>query len=85
MSETDQMELDLLQKRADACGMYCNRHRTWDPARGGGDLYLQRKKKFRGDPNGESLVRFATPDRVHRHLARIEEEQRFDRQSLIES
>ena len=30
-----------------------NRHRNWDAARGGGDLYLQPKKKFRGDLNGD--------------------------------
>jgi hypothetical protein len=40
MPETEQMELDLLQRRADAVNHYVNRHRTWDPARGGGDLYL---------------------------------------------
>jgi hypothetical protein len=80
MSETDQMELDLLQKRADACGMYCNRHRTWDPVRGGGDLYLQPKKKFRGDVNGD-ICRYATPDQITRHLCRIEEEARHQRKA----
>jgi hypothetical protein len=73
------MELDLLQRRADAVNCYCNRHRNWDAARGGGDLYLQPKKKFRGDSNGE-ICRFATPDQVHKYLARIEEQQRFERQ-----
>lgn len=78
--ETSDMELDLIQIRARACNHYCNRHRQWDPARGGGDLYLQRAKKFRGDPNGESICRYATADQVHRHLARIEEEARYQRQ-----
>jgi hypothetical protein len=76
--ETSDMELDLLQRRASAANCYCNRHRTWDPARGDGDLYLQPKKKFRGDLNGE-ICRYATSDQVHRHLARIEEEARHQR------
>jgi hypothetical protein len=34
--------------------------------------------------NGD-ICRYATPAQIERHLARIEEQQRFDRQSLIES
>jgi hypothetical protein len=77
--ETSDMELDLIQRRAKLAGCYINRHKFWDPVRGGGDLYLQRAKRFRTDPNGESIVRYATADTVHRHLARIEEEQQHQR------
>jgi hypothetical protein len=76
--ETSDMELDLLRRRADAANCYVNRHRQWDPARGGGDLYLMEKKKFRGH-HAETIMRYATPDQVHRCLARIEEQDRFDR------
>jgi len=78
MSETTEQELDLLKIRARAAGFHCERHRFWDPARGGGDLYLQRAKKYRGDPS-PSICRFATPDQIHRHLARAEEQNRHDR------
>jgi hypothetical protein len=84
MPETDQMELDLLQRRADAMNHYVNRHRQWDPARGGGDLYLQPKKKYRGDVNGD-ICRYATPAQIHKHLSRIEEEARHQRQLVNES
>jgi hypothetical protein len=66
------MELDLLQRRADRAGYYVNAHLNWDPTRGTGSLYLQRKKKFRGDPNGESLLTFATEAEVHAKLAELE-------------
>lgn len=79
MAETSQMELDLLQRRADACGMYVNRHKSWDAARGGGDLYLQPKKKFRGDLNG-NVLSYATEDEIHAQLARIEAKQ-FERRA----
>jgi hypothetical protein len=71
-AETSEMELDLLQRRADATNCYCNRHRNWDPTRGNGDLYLQLKKKYRGDPNGESILRYATADEIHRKLGELE-------------
>jgi hypothetical protein len=72
MIETDEMEFDLLQRRADAAGMYVNRHKNWDPARGTGEFYLQRKKKFRGEPNGESILRYSTADEIHAEFGRIE-------------
>jgi hypothetical protein len=70
MSETDPMELELLQRRASAGNYYVNRHREWDAARGGGDLYLQPKKKFRGDLNGNILA-YATAEQIHRKLAEL--------------
>ena len=75
MAETDEMELDLLRRRADACGMYVNRHKEWDPNRGNGDLYLQRKKKFRYERN-EDVLRYATADQIHNALCEIENRSR---------
>jgi hypothetical protein len=69
------MEFDLVQRRADAANYYIQRHKNWDPTRGNGDLYLQHKKKFRGDPNGESILRFATADEIHRKLGELEQQQ----------
>ncbi len=74
MAETSQMELDLLQRRADASNFYVNRHRNWDSTRGNGDLYLMRKIKFRGDTR-ETILRYATADEIHAELGRIEQEQ----------
>jgi hypothetical protein len=70
--ETSEMELDLLRRRASDCGMYVARHLKFDPCAGGGDLYLQRAKRFRGDANGESYLRYSTPDQVHAALGKIE-------------
>jgi hypothetical protein len=47
--------------RADAGNYYVNRHR---------DLYLQMKKKFRGDVNGNILA-YATADEIHRKLSEL--------------
>jgi hypothetical protein len=77
-AETDDMELDLVQRRADAAGYYVNRHRNWDPARGTGDLYMQRKKKYRGDENGASILRYSTADEVHAKLGEIEAQQHIN-------
>jgi hypothetical protein len=71
MAETDQMEFDLLQRRARAAGYYVNRHKNWDPARGTGDLYLQRAKKWRNE-HEETLMSYATADEIHAALAEIE-------------
>lgn len=71
MAETPEIEFDLLQRRARACNMYVNRHRNWDAARGGGDLYLQLAKKFRNE-QVESILSYATPDEIHSVLAEVE-------------
>ena len=80
------MELDLLRRRADAAGYYVARHKSWDPTRGNGDLYLQRKKKFRNEPN-EDVMRYSTADQIHARLGRIEEQNRFSlkRRNVIAS
>jgi len=71
MGEISQMELDLLRMRADAAGCYVNRHKQWDPARGDGQLYLQAKRKFRGERTAD-LLRYATADQIHAELTKIE-------------
>jgi hypothetical protein len=73
MAETSDMELDLLRIRADAAGCYVGRHRNWDPARGGGDLFLQWRRKFRNAPL-ETILKYATPDAINQRLAEIEME-----------
>jgi hypothetical protein len=73
MSNTDEIELDLLQRRARTCNHYVNRHKAASPM--GGDLYLQPAKKFRSE-HVETLVRFATANEIHAALAQIEERQR---------
>jgi hypothetical protein len=73
MSNTDEIELDLLQRRARACNHYVNRHKAASPM--GGDLYLQPAKRFRSE-DVETLVRFATAKEIHAGLAQIEERQR---------
>jgi len=55
MSETTEAELEDLQRRAGAVHCYCNRHRTWDPARGRGDL----ERRYRGyGEKGTSLLAY---------------------------
>ncbi len=74
-AETPQMELELLQRRAEASNYFVQRHKYWDPSRGTGDLYLQRKRKFRGE-HVDTLMRYATADEIHAELGRIEAENR---------
>jgi hypothetical protein len=69
MAETNEMEFDLLCRRADAGNYYVNRHKAADLTRGG-DLYLQPKKKFRGDLNG-NILSYATVDEVHAKLSQL--------------
>lgn len=66
---TDEMELDLLRRRAYHCGMYVERHKRSDIC--GGDLYLQ-ERRSRGNPKPPSILRFATADQVHDALREVE-------------
>lgn len=70
MRETDEIELDLLRRRADASNYYVNKHKGWDPTRGNGDLYLQRKVKFRTEPK-ETILRFSTAEQIHAKLTEL--------------
>jgi hypothetical protein len=77
VTETAAEELESLQVRARAVGCYCNRHRTWDPVRGGGDLWLQWKRRFRDDRGSDlDLLRYADAATVATALAEIEAQPR---------
>jgi hypothetical protein len=73
MGETPEAELEILQARASAVHCYCNRHRTWDPARGGGDLWLQWRRRFRDDRGSDlDLLHYADAATVRAALSEIE-------------
>jgi hypothetical protein len=65
------MELDQLQKRAKAAGMYCNRHKACDPL-SGGDLYLMEAKRFKTAPMPPTILKFVTAEQIHKALTTIE-------------
>jgi len=65
--ETDELEFELTARRCEREGFYLGRHRNYDPAQGGGDLYLMPKQKFR-DQRNPSLLSYATSDEVHAFL-----------------
>jgi hypothetical protein len=71
VSVTSDLDLIWLQKRAELCGCYCNRHADADPMHG--DLYLQDIRTDK-NPHPPSYVRFATVEEVERALTRIEEQ-----------
>lgn len=71
MPETSEAELDLLQRRAKQVDFYCNRHKSYDPARGGGDLYLMVRKRFKHE-KVETLISYATPFQIETALLEIE-------------
>lgn len=71
MRETSDMEFDLVRRRADAVNCYVNRHKNFDPARGGGDLSLQPRRKFRRE-HVDTILGYATADEIHAELAKIE-------------
>ena len=46
----DAEELELMQRKAEAFGLYVNEHRNFDPCRGSaGSLFVMDKRKFRGE------------------------------------
>ena len=61
MASTDPEELELLQRRAAALGLYCNEHKNYDPCRGGGPLFVIEKRKSRGQ-ECETFLKYATPE-----------------------
>jgi len=73
MSVTPELDLIWLQKRADLCGCYVNRHPDADVTRGG-DLYLQERRTQRNFGDVPSLVKFATVAEVEAALTVIERE-----------
>jgi hypothetical protein len=71
MSQTSEMELGLLQRRARACGMYVNRHKVWDAARGTGDLYLM-EQKTRRNCHPPTIISYANVSEIENALSEIE-------------
>ena len=70
MAETPELELDLLRRRAAACGMFVQRHRVADTMLGG-DLYLQ-PRRTTTNPRPPSILKYARADQVHAALAKAE-------------
>lgn len=56
----DAEELEFLQRRAAALGLYCNEHKNFDPCRGTGSLFVVPIRKFRNE-HRPSLIKYATP------------------------
>jgi hypothetical protein len=73
VSATSDLDLLWLQKRADLCGCYVNRHPSADVTRGG-DLYLQSRRTQRNFGNVPTLVKFATVAEIEDALTAVEEE-----------
>jgi hypothetical protein len=67
MAETDDMEFDLLRRRAEALGYFVQRHRNYDPCMPGGDLYLAPSRRFRGE-HVDTILKYATADKIHAYL-----------------
>jgi hypothetical protein len=70
MSFDDETEFDLLRRRAEPLGLHVQRHRTWDPARGGGDLYIMPKRRYRGE-HVETYLKYSTVDEIHKFLNEV--------------
>jgi hypothetical protein len=71
VSVTSDIDLIWLQKRAELCGCYCNRHPDADPM--SGDLYLMDRRTVK-HPHPPSYVKYATIGEVENALAKIEGE-----------
>ncbi len=71
MSVTSGLDLVWLQKRAELCGCYVNRHRTADAD--GGDLYVMMRRTDK-NPRPPTLAKFATVEEVENCLTAVEEE-----------
>jgi hypothetical protein len=67
VAETSTMEFDMLQRRAAELGFHVQRHRSWDPTYGTGDLYIMEKRRFRGE-HCDSILRYATAEQIHAYL-----------------
>jgi len=70
MSVTSDLDLIWLQKRAELCGCYCNRHEIADPTRP--DLYLM-DKRTQKNPEAVTLCKYASITEVENCLTAVEE------------
>lgn len=65
--EIDPIDLELMQRKAAALGLYVNEHRNYDPCLPGGPLYVQDIRKFNGQ-NCPSHLKYATPEMIWEFL-----------------
>lgn len=70
MQLDDEVEFDLLRRRAEELGLFVQRHRNYDPCRGTGDLYLMPKRRFRSE-RVETILKYATVDECHAFLNEV--------------
>jgi hypothetical protein len=70
MPATDEMEFDLLVRRARDAGFFVQRHKNYDPCREGGDLYLMPRRNFPAE-HVESLLTYTTADEIHKFLTEV--------------
>ena len=70
--ETEPSEFAHLQRRGKSLGLHVERHRVFDPAANGGDLYVQQRKAIYnfegGTGNPPSLLHYANAEQVHEFL-----------------
>lgn len=72
MPATDDMEFDLVVKRAREAGFFVQRHRNYDPCQGnGGDLYLMPRRGDLG-VHAETLLKYTTADEIHKWIYEYE-------------
>lgn len=71
MSETSEEEFFDLRRRARKVDTFLQRHRVYDPARGGGDLYLAETKSVL-TAHPEPFVKYATASEIAATLDEIE-------------
>ncbi len=71
MSVTSDLDLIWLQKRAELCGCYVNRHPDADPTRP--DLYLMTRRTER-NPHPPTLCKYASVEEIEDALTIVEEE-----------
>jgi hypothetical protein len=67
----DDVEFDLLQRRAEPLGVFAQRHRDFDPCRPGGEFYLMEKRRYK-DHHAECLLKYATLDECHIFLNELQ-------------
>lgn len=77
-TETSEMEFDLLARFAREAGFFVKREKLFDPARTGGDLFLQesdRASRAVSAKDGKqnvfimpSLLRYATAEQIYQYI-----------------
>ena len=63
----DEVEIDLLKRRARELGLYLNEHKAWDPTLGNGSLYIM-PARTRKSEHVDSLAKFLTIEQAWQFL-----------------